>query len=707
MKITHVTPGLITIPPNGWGAIEKVIWNYNLNLLEMGYESEIKYLNEVDRNSDIVHIHVANLAIEAHNMGISYVFSLHDHHVVEYGRDSELYKKNLEAIKHSTISFCHAEFLVDYFIETDKLFYLSHGVDTKFFDYNETIGIDNHKLLCLANNGFAYNQSIDRKGFRYAIEAARTLNLEITVAGPDNNKNFFDVNRDLLEYEKLNVIYGNPDEESIKKLYNTHSIFLHPSVLEAGHPNLTLLEAMACGLPTVGTYDGTPKIAGLRKIERDVTSVIEGIQYVVKNYDELINEIDEHRKDFDWSIITDRLIRMYESVKIINKNYSSEESKNLFIKTFNETNIVHKEPRNNVSFHVNFVKNPTIEIKGSSNKKYRIEFWSDNRLIYNSSLGVNMWSRLNTQYYKEYVCKIYDGEKLVYEHKTNLNKKRVYIAFESKSLGDTLAWLPQCEEFRKKHECELVVSTFLNHLFIDQYPQIKFINPGEPAYDIYAMYRLGWFYDGDNVNFSMNPRDFRNLPLQQTASDILGLEYEEVRPMLNLPSVPKKKKVGIGVHSTAQAKYWNNPNGWQEVVDYLRNLGYEVMIYSKEEDGYMGNEYPYGTTTFTGNGLQELINDMVSCEFFIGLSSGLSWLAWACKLPVVLISGFSEKYTETTLDTFRVINEDVCHGCFNKEKLDGGDWNWCPFLKDTDRQFECSKHISSEMVIDQIKKLVG
>jgi hypothetical protein len=27
MKITQVTPGLITIPPNGWGA-EKIIWNY-------------------------------------------------------------------------------------------------------------------------------------------------------------------------------------------------------------------------------------------------------------------------------------------------------------------------------------------------------------------------------------------------------------------------------------------------------------------------------------------------------------------------------------------------------------------------------------------------------------------------------------------------------------------------------------------------------
>ena len=707
MKVTHVTPGLITIPPNGWGAIEKVIWNYHLNLLNRGHESEIKYLNEVDLNSDIIHIHVANLALEAHERGIPYIFSLHDHHVVEYGRDSELYKKNLDAIKHSIISFCHAEFIVDYFVETDKLFYLSHGVDTEFFNYDETVKLQNHKLLCLANNGFAYNQSIDRKGFRYAIEAAKELDLEITIAGPDNNKNFFDVNRDLLEYEKLNVIYGNPDEESIKKLYNNHTIFLHPSILEAGHPNLTLLEAMACGLPTVGTYDGTPKISGLRKIERDVTSVIEGIQYVVKNYDELINEIDEHRKDFDWSIITDRLIRMYESVKIINKNYSSEESKNLFIKTFNETNIVYKEPRNNVSFHVNFIKNPTIEIKGCSPKKYKIEFWSDGNLTYQSILAVNMWSKLNLQYFKNYICKIYDGDDLVYEHKTNLKNKRVYIAFESKSLGDTLAWIPQCEEFRKKHECELIVSTFMNDLFINQYPKIKFINPGQSVHDIYAMYRLGWFYDGDNINYSMNPRDFRTIPLQQTASDILGLEYNEVKPKLNLPNIPKKKKVGIGIHSTAQAKYWNNPTGWQEVVNHLNNLGYEVMVYSREEDGYMGNKQPHGVTKFGGGSIQDVINDLVSCEFFIGLGSGLSWLAWACELPVVLISGFSDKFAEMETDCYRVINENVCHGCFNRDRLDAGDWNWCPILKGTDSQFECTKKITSEMVINKVNKIIS
>jgi hypothetical protein len=36
-------------------------------------------------------------------------------------------------------------------------------------------------------------------------------------------------------------------------------------------------------------------------------------------------------------------------------------------------------------------------------------------------------------------------------------------------------------------------------------------------------------------------------------------------------------------------------------------------------------------------------------------------------------------------------------------KFDKGDWNWCPVHKGTDRQFECHKSITSEMVIKQIK----
>jgi len=227
------------------------------------------------------------------------------------------------------------------------------------------------------------------------------------------------------------------------------------------------------------------------------------------------------------------------------------------------------------------------------------------------------------------------------------------------------------------------------------------------AHNIYSMYKIGWFYKDNGFDIAKNPNDFRKEPLQKTASDILGLEYKEVRPLLNIPNVEKKKKVGIGLHSTCQAKYWNNPTGWQEVVDYLISLGYEVVLYSKEGDGYMGNFHPHGITKFEAGSIERLIEEMASCEFFVGLGSGLSWLAWACKLPVVLISGFSEEYSETVTDTYRVINKNVCNGCFNRHRLNASDWNWCPDHKGTERQFECTKQITSEMVIEQINKITN
>ena len=97
----------------------------------------------------------------------------------------------------------------------------------------------------------------------------------------------------------------------------------------------------------------------------------------------------------------------------------------------------------------------------------------------------------------------------------------------------------------------------------------------------------------------------------------------------------------------------------------------------------MGNRNPNGTTKFKGGSIQDVIDDLATCEFFIGLGSGLSWLAWSVGLPVVLISGFSEKNAEMLTGVYRVINESVCHGCFNKYRLDAGDWNWCPIHKGT------------------------
>jgi autotransporter strand-loop-strand O-heptosyltransferase len=371
--------------------------------------------------------------------------------------------------------------------------------------------------------------------------------------------------------------------------------------------------------------------------------------------------------------------------------------------------ITQQDPiKNDYVINQHYVCQPFFEIKGQSENIFDIKMFAGEKLVYRNTLPINRWVKLNREYYADWRTEVWENGVLIYNKKINLEGERVYISFGSKSLGDTLAWIPYVEEFRKKHNCNLTVSTFMNELFIDQYPEITFVTPGVPVHNIIAQYRLGWFYNEDgSVNHNMVPNDYKKQPLQKTATDILGLDYVEIRPKLKLPNVSKKKKVGIGFHSTAQAKYWNNPEGWQKVVDYLTSLGYECMIYSKEGDGYMGNSYPNGVTVYKGGNLQEVIDDLSECEFFIGLGSGLSWLAWACELPVVLISGFSEKWAETTLDTYRIINERVCHGCFNSERLDAGDWNWCPLHKNTDRMFECTKKISPDMVIRGINEIIG
>jgi autotransporter strand-loop-strand O-heptosyltransferase len=83
---------------------------------------------------------------------------------------------------------------------------------------------------------------------------------------------------------------------------------------------------------------------------------------------------------------------------------------------------------------------------------------------------------------------------------------------------------------------------------------------------------------------------------------------------------------------------------------------------------------------------------------FIGLSSGLSWLAWAYGVPVVMISGFTKHYNE--FPCHRVSNERVCNGCFNVFK---GITTPCPLFMGTDRQNECHNSITPDMVMEKAK----
>lgn len=354
-----------------------------------------------------------------------------------------------------------------------------------------------------------------------------------------------------------------------------------------------------------------------------------------------------------------------------------------------------------LDIRVDFIDGAKLEIlNGPPNTNYCVMF-SDaatGERQHLSNIKENHWTRTSRAYYTDWLVEVYNSKEKIYQHRCNLINKKVYIALDSKALGDTIAWFPYIEEFRLKHDCKIVCSTFHNTLFESIYPQFKFVKPGDEVFDIYAMYKIGWF--GPDHNKFRNVNDCRTIPLQQIASDYLGLQYKEVKPKISV--YPKsritcsKPYICIGPESTSRAKLWNNPSGWQDVVDFCISKGYQVYYLGLDNTKLKNVKVIHGSISQIAQTLEE-------SNGFIGLGSGLSWLAWALNKPQVLISGFSETWAEVNIPG-RIINRDVCHGCFNSLKhfYDKGDWEWCP----EDKDFICTKAISSKSVIDMVSSVI-
>lgn len=338
-----------------------------------------------------------------------------------------------------------------------------------------------------------------------------------------------------------------------------------------------------------------------------------------------------------------------------------------------------------------FVLNPFLEIRGASDSDFKVEFYDEKDVcIYSNIIKVNSWVKLNRSYFTKWHVKVWENDVLIHDEWLNYENKRVYIAFDSKSLGDTIAWMPYVEEFKKKHNCHVILSTHKNWLFKDVYPEIEFVEPGTVVNNIMGMYKIGWFYNSD-----MEPVLPNTIPLQQTATNILGLEYKEIKPRIAFTPGENLygKYITIATNSTAGCKFWTK-EGWQAVITYLTNKGYRVINVSKERNPFNGvMQIPEDLP------MSEVMSIIHHSEFFIGLSSGLSWLAWALDKQVVMISNFTEDNHE--FDCIRVTKKNVCHGCWNSPEhtFDKGDWDWCPLHKGTPRQFECHRSITAQDVI--------
>ena len=89
---------------------------------------------------------------------------------------------------------------------------------------------------------------------------------------------------------------------------------------------------------------------------------------------------------------------------------------------------------------------------------------------------------------------------------------------------------------------------------------------------------MGLFFD--DKEHVLQPCDFRFVGLHRAAGYILGVDPTETPPQLAIPDDSRpipEPYVCIAVQSTTQAKYWNNPTGWFEIVRFLKDAGYRVI----------------------------------------------------------------------------------------------------------------------------------
>ena len=313
------------------------------------------------------------------------------------------------------------------------------------------------------------------------------------------------------------------------------------------------------------------------------------------------------------------------------------------------------------------------------------------------------------RFFVRFRIEVRDGEgAVVFAHDYDARGREVLIVLPVGTIGDSVGWMPYAIRFQAVHQCRLTVAMAgrMIPLFRDAYPHVRFVEHADVEPErAYATYNIGLFFD--DAACEHQPTDFRHVGLHRTAGYILGVDPGEIAPSISLPDESRPipdPYVCIAVQASTHAKKWNNPHGWHEVVAALKAAGYRVVCIDRERahgSGLAWTHIPHGAEDETGErSLEERARWLRHADAFVGLSSGLAWLAWAARCPVVMVSGFTHPNNEFATPG-RVVNWHVCNSCWNdvRHRFDHGDYLWCPRHKGTDRAFECTRSITSGQVL--------
>ncbi len=601
--------------------------------------------------------------------------------------------------------------------DPNKIKVVPEGVDVNVFfpeEVTHELTSDGRFKFFLAGR-WDYRKSIKEiiETFLKTFDKDEPVDLIISVDNPFSGDGMKTTEERLEHYglldDRIKILHFPPREEYIKVLKSC-DVFVSCARSEGW--NLPLIESMACGIPSIySNCSGQLEFAEGRGIPVDIIGEKPVNSSTYSHFNESVgNYYEPDFKDLGkkmWEVLTNysqhKQLALEESEEI-RRDFSWKRVAEIGFQTVVEFLHNYKEPEDNNKIEITYQNGPKVEILGGHSKKYLVEFIDgDGKVRHSDTITNNMWTACDIRYYIPWTIKI-NGKVI---EKFNIEGKKVLIAFESKSVGDSIAWAPYAIELMNQKKCNVVLSTFHNEWFEGSkpYEKIKFIKPGQSV-KCDVIYRLGWFRDENQTwrNFKSHPVQPNLIPLQKTASDILGLDFKEVNHGLNFKPGKRpidSKYVVFGPQSTAGCKEWTLDN-WNTLTKMVREMGYEVVILSLKTFDIKD------TISVTSKEWDNIFNCLYHSELFVGLSSGLSWVNWALNKQTVMIAGFTQDDHEFTTNVKRVSN-DVCIKCWNDPVLmfNPGDWHWCPVYQNTERQHICQKSITPLQVFNKVIEVLS
>ena len=720
--------------------VEQTLWNSNKDLEDFSVYKN--YSNNFAPNIDLV----------LNEVGHYYFYQTYNNPKIAYVvGESTLYPQDFfEKLKEFdqvwVPSKWQAKCSIQQGLDPDKVKVVPEAVDGDTFKpskFKQTSDYKDNRFKFLLFGKWEYRKSTKEiiETFLKEFSSDEPVDLILSVDNPYADDGFSSTEERLFHFNlqdsRIKVKHFPSRKDYIRFLQNGH-VFLSCARSEGW--NLPLIEAMACGTPSIysncsgqlefAQEKGLPvKIIGEKPIpngvgnyyEPDFQDLAKQMRKVYSDYqtykEKALKDSKEIRNIFTWEKMADIGYNNLQQLQKMN------------IPKFKPIKLQNIELKNHID--ISFIKGAKVEIKGPLEETYDVKFFDHktNTLIWNDTLttanrkednsvpAYGVWTAPSLVYYTKWRVEIKNSKgEVVKNHIFDCTGKKVYIHLDSKSLGDTIAWFPYVEEFRKTHKCQVICSTFHNSWFKNTYPEVEFVEPTTIVHDLYAMYEIGWFYNGDIINSFKNPNNPTAQPLQKTASDILGLPYKEIKPTIFVPNKKpniKEDYVVISPHATKHAAYWNNKGGWQTIINWLNEAGYKVIMISHEKLGDEWHDSKLGGTltgvidkTGPEYSFEDRFVDLKHAKLVIGGSSGLAWISWALNTPTLIITGHSEYTLEPTSIPKVYTPSGCCSGCHSTQKLDGADWEWCPFHKGTNRHFECTKSITPDLVAQEISRIL-